>query len=88
MNWAHLSMLYDNMPDIQEMIYTTNAVESLNVSPQKMLKQRKVLPYDEAILNMLYLARHNVACNWRRQVDNLKQRLNQLSILFGEWMEV
>jgi transposase-like protein len=57
-------------------IYTTNAVESLNASLQKVLKQRKPFPNDEAILKLLYLALHGVASNWKRSVHNWKQALN------------
>lgn len=83
-NWARLSVFYDYPPDIRRVIYTTNAVESLNASLQKVLKQRKAFPNDEAILKVLYLALHNVARNWRRPVHNWKQALNQFSILFGD----
>lgn len=66
------------------MIYTTNAVESLNASLQKVLKQRKAFPNDEAILKVLYLALHQLARKWTMPVQSWKQALNQLSILFGE----
>jgi putative transposase len=73
---------------IRRVIYTTNAVESLNASLQKVLKQRKAFQNDEAILKVLYLALHGVASNWKRLVHNWKQALNQFSIHFGERIEV
>lgn len=87
-NWARLSVFYDYPPEIRRIIYTTNAVESLNASLQKVLKQRKAFPNDEAILKVLYLALHNVAKNWKRPVHNWKQALNQFSILFGDRVEI
>ncbi len=83
-NWARLSVFYDYPPEIRKVIYTTNAVESLNASLQKVLKQRKAFPNDEAILKVLYLALHQVARKWTMPVQNWKQALNQLSILFGD----
>lgn len=87
-NWARLSVFFDYPPEIRRIIYTTNAVESLNASLQKVLKQRKAFPNDEAILKALYLALHGVAANWKRPVHNWKQALNQFSIRFGERVPV
>lgn len=83
-NWHRLCVFFDYPPEIRKVIYTTNAVESLNASLQKVLKQRKAFPNDEAILKVLYLALHQVARKWTMPVQNWKQALNQLSILFGE----
>lgn len=83
-NWGRLSVFFDYPPEIRRVIYTTNAVESLNASLQKVLRQRKAFPNDEAILKVLYLALHNVARNWKRPVHNWKQALNQFSIRFGD----
>lgn len=82
-NWSRLCVFYDYPPEIRRVIYTTNAVESLNASLQKVPKQRKVFPNDEAILKVLYLVLHQVARKWTMPVQNWKQALNQLSILFG-----
>ncbi len=85
---ARLSVFFDYPPDIRRVIYTTNAVESLNASLQKVLKQRKAFPNDEAILKALYLALHGVAANWKRPVHSWKQALNQFSIRFGDRIPV
>jgi len=82
-NWPRLSVFYDYPPDIRRIIYTTNAVESLNASLQKVLKQRKAFPNDDAVMKVLYLALHNIAKAWGRPLHNWKQALNQFSILFG-----
>lgn len=87
-NWGRLSVFFDYPPEIRRVIYTTNAVESLNASLQKVLRQRKAFPNDEAILKVLYLALHNVARNWKRPVHNWKQALNQFSIRFGDRIPV
>jgi len=87
-NWHRLSVFFDYSPEIRKVIYTTNAVESLNASLQKVLKQRKAFPNDEAILKVLYLALHQVARKWTMPVQNWKQALNQLSILFGDRLSI
>lgn len=87
-NWGRLSVFFDYPPEIRRVIYTTNAVESLNASLQKVLRQRKAFPNDEAILKVLYLALHNVARNWKRPLHNWKQALNQFSIRFGDRIPV
>jgi transposase-like protein len=87
-NWHRLSVFFDYPSEIRKVIYTTNAVESLNASLQKVLKQRKAFPNDEAILKVLYLALHQVARKWTMPVQNWKQALNQLSILFGDRLSI
>lgn len=87
-NWSRLTVFFDYPPEIRRIIYTTNAIESLNASLQKVLRQRKAFPNDEAIMKVLYLALHNVARNWKRPVHNWKQALNQFSIRFGDRIAV
>jgi putative transposase len=64
-------------------IYTTNSVESLHASLQKVLNPKKALPNDEAILKVLYLAIHRVAEKWTMPIRDWKVALNQFMILFG-----
>jgi transposase-like protein len=77
-------VFFDYPSEIRRVIYTTNAVESLNASLHKVLKQRKAFPNDEAILKVLYLALQGVASNWKRQLHNWKRALNQFSIRLGD----
>jgi len=55
--WEHVVPLFGFPPDIRKMIYTTNAVESLNRSLRKIIKTRGSFPNDEAAMKLLYLAR-------------------------------
>jgi len=54
-DWARLTVFFDYPPEIRKVIYTTNAIESLNYSLRKVLEKRGAFPPDEAILKMLYL---------------------------------
>jgi len=67
-------------------IYTTNAVESLNYSLRRVLKTRGSLPSDQAIVKLLYLAIQRASKRWTRPVQNWKEALNRFAIMFGDRM--
>jgi transposase-like protein len=83
-DWERLTVLFDYSPAIRRLIYTTNAIESLNYTLRKRLKTRGVFPNDESIEKVLYLALQSVAKRWTRPIRDWKAALNQLVILFGE----
>ena len=66
------------------MIYTTNAVESLNMSLRKVIKTRGSFPNEEAAMKLLYLALQRVAKNWTRPLQDWKAALNRFAILFED----
>jgi putative transposase len=68
--WEHVIPLFAFPPAIRKMIYTTNAVESLNRSLRKIIKTRGSFPTDEAAIKLLYLAIQNAAIGWRRPADS------------------
>jgi len=65
------------------MIYTTNAVESLNRSLRKIIKTRGSFPNDEAAIKLLYLAIQNAGIHWRRPVA-WTAAMGQFAVLFGD----
>jgi putative transposase len=65
-------------------IYTTNAIESLNYSLRKVLKTRSSFPNDNSIMKVLYLAINRVAKKWTMPIRNWKAALNQFVIMFGQ----
>jgi len=87
-DWDRLTVFFDYPPAIRRVIYTTNAIESLNYTLRKRLKTRGVFPNDESIVKVLYLALQNVAKKWTRPVRDWKAALNQFVILFGERVPV
>ena len=64
-NWARLTPFFDYPPAIRKVVYTTNAIESLNYSLRKVIKGRGAFPHDDAIRKLLYLGLRNVAKKWR-----------------------
>jgi putative transposase len=87
-DWDRLTVFFDYPPAIRRVIYTTNAIESLNYTLRKRLKTRGVFPNDESIVKVLYLALHNVAKKWTRPIRDWKAALHQFVILFGERVPV
>lgn len=81
-NWAELSTLFAYTPEIRTIMYTTNAIESLNMQYRKVSKAKTVFPTDESLLKMLFLATQNIVKKWNQPIRNWTQILGQLSIYF------
>jgi putative transposase len=87
-NWERLTSFYDYPPAIRKVIYTTNAIESLNYSLRKVIKGRGAFPHDEAIRKLLYLGLRNVSKKWTMPIRDWKAALNQFIILYGDRVPV
>jgi len=81
--WDYVTPLFAFPPAIRKMIYTTNAVESLNRSLRKIIKTRGSFPTDDAALKLLYLAIQNAGLRWRRPIE-WTAAMSQFAILFGD----
>jgi putative transposase len=84
--WEHVVPLFAFPPAIRKMIYTTNAVESLNRSLRKIIKTRGSFPTDEAALKLLFLAIRNAGLHWRPPIE-WTVAMGQFAILFGDRFE-
>ena len=82
-DWERLTVFFDFAPEIRKVIYTTNAIESMNYSLRRVLKNRRAFPNDEAIMKALYLGIKNIAKKWTMPIRDWKQALNQFVILYG-----
>lgn len=83
-NWANLSEFYAYPKDIRKIIYTTNAIESLNFSLRKVTKNRSAFPTDEAIQKIMYLALTNASKKWTMPIRDWGAALNQFAVYFGD----
>jgi transposase-like protein len=83
-DWERLTVMFDYPPAIRKVIYTTNAIESLNYSMRKVLKNRGAFPNDESILKIFYLALNNVAKKWTMPIRDWKPALNQFVMIYGD----
>ena len=79
--WDYVVPLFAFPPAIRKLIYTTNAVESLNRSLRKTIKTRGSFPTDDAALKLLYLSLRNAGLRWRRPVE-WTAAISQFAILF------
>src|SRR5579875_182772 len=70
--------------EIRKVIYTTNAVESLNMSLRKVIKTRGSFPNEEAALKLLFLALERGGRRWTRSVQDWKAALNRFAILYDD----
>ena len=70
-------------PEIRKIIYTTNAVESLNMSLRKITKMRASFPSEQAALKLLYLALKNVSAKWET-THHWAAALNQFTLLWED----
>ena len=82
--WDDLSEFFKYSPEIRKVIYTTNAVESLNYQLRKVTKNRSSFPTDDAIFKLLYLAIRNASEKWTMPIREWGRALNQLAIEFGK----
>lgn len=81
-NWDQLTAFFDYPLEIRKLIYTTNAIESLNSTIRKFTKIRTVFPDDQALFKSLFLAISNIQKKWRRPVKDWGIVLNQFIIKF------
>ena len=80
--WAQLSPFFLFPPEIRKIIYTTNAVESVNSSLRKISRHRNLFPTVESLFKLFYLALRNISLKWTRPIHSWSSALNFFSIEF------
>ncbi len=83
-HWSNLIAIFDYPADIRKVIYTTNAIESLNSVIRKSVKTRKLFPNDAAALKVIYLATDAASKKWTMPIRDWKAALNRFMIEFEE----
>jgi len=81
-NWDNVIPFFDYPPEIRKVIYTTNAIESVNMSLRKLTKYRGAFPTDESLIKLLYLGLRNISKKWSLPVRDWKAALNRFTIEF------
>jgi putative transposase len=87
-NWERIIPFFAYPADIRKVIYTTNAIESINMSLRKVTKNRGSFPSDDAVVKLFYLALRNIAKKWTMPIRDWKAALNRFTILFEGRMPV
>src|SRR5574343_1144029 len=83
-NWSRLIPFFDYPPEIRKVIYTTNAIESVNMSLRKLTKNLGSFPSDEALLKLFFLALRNISLKWSMPIHDWKAALTRFTIEFGD----
>ena len=82
--WDRVIPFFAFPPDVRRVIYTTNAIESVNAQVRKIIKTRGHFPSDEAATKLIWLALRNITAEWSRPAYNWKSAMNQFAILYGD----
>lgn len=82
--WEHVTPFFAFPPEIRRVIYTTNAIESVNARIRKVIKTRGHFPNDEAATKLIWLALRNITKDWEKPVFHWKAAMVQFAILFGD----
>ena len=81
-NWDAITPIFKFSADVRTIIYTTNAIESLNSTYRKLNRQRSVFPSDKALLKALYLATFEATKKWTMPIRNWGKVYGELSIMY------
>jgi putative transposase len=81
-HWNRVIPFFAFPADIRKAIYTTNAIESLNMTLRKVLRNHRSFPTDESAMKVIYLAIHNISKKWTMPIRDWKAALNRFAIEF------
>jgi len=82
--WENVTPFFAYPPEIRKVIYTTNAIESINAAIRKVTKKRGAFPTPDAIRKVLYLAILKASERWSRPIKDWRAALNHFAIVFGD----
>jgi|SRR5579863_3926636 len=82
LKWPHITAMFAMPAPIRKVIYTTNAIESVNSVIRKFTRNRKLYPNRDSALKMVYLAINEASKKWTMPIKNWKQALNHFAIMF------
>jgi putative transposase len=82
--WDRVIPFFAFPPAVRRVIYTTNAIESINARLRKIIKSRGHFPSDDAATKLIWLALRNITADWGRAAHNWKEAMNQFAILYED----
>jgi putative transposase len=86
--WAQVIPFFAFPPEIRRVIYTTNAIESVNAQLRKIIKTRGHFPTDDAANKLIWLALRNITADWGKPAHHWKEAMNQFAILYDDRFNV
>lgn len=69
---------------IRKAVYTTNAIESVNFTIRKVIKNRQSFPHNEAAMKLIFMALQNISKRWTMPIHNWGEAINQFAIIYGD----
>lgn len=81
-NWNEICSMFNYVPELRKIMYTTNAIESLNSAFRKFTKTRTVFPTDDSLFKSLYLAQDKITDKWNAPYANWGVIYSSLQIVF------
>jgi transposase-like protein len=87
-HWEHVIPFFDYPQDIRKVIYTTNAIESLNRSLRKVIKTKGAFPSDASIMKIFYMALANISKKWTMPIRTWNAAVSQFAINFAGRFEL
>jgi putative transposase len=82
--WSKVIPFFAFPPEVRRVIYTTNAIESVNARLRKIIKTRGHFPSDEAATKLIWLALRNITADWSQAANNWKAAMKQFAVLYGD----
>jgi transposase-like protein len=82
--WDRVIPFFAFPPEVRRVIYTTNAIESINAQLRKIIKSRGHFPSDDAASKLLWLALRNITADWGRAAKTWREAMNQFAILYAD----
>jgi len=82
--WDKVIPFFAFPPEVRRVIYTTNAIESVNARLRKIIKTRGHFPSDDAATKLIWLALRNITADWSRAAIHWKAAMNQFAILYED----
>jgi putative transposase len=82
--WDKVIPFFAFPPAIRKVVYTTNAIESINARLRKIIKTRGHFPSDDAASKLIWLALRNITADWGNASQDWKAAMNQFAILYAE----
>jgi putative transposase len=82
--WDRVIPFFAFAPPIRRVIYTTNAIESINARLRKIIKTQGHLPSDDAAAKLIWLALRNITADWGRAAKEWREAMNQFAIAYGD----
>ncbi len=87
-NWAYVIPFFAYPQEVRKMIYTTNAIESLNAKLRRSVRIRGHFPNDEAAMKLIWMQLREITKNWKMPPREWSAAKAQFAVVFGDRFEV